>query len=119
MQEEEADNQDRHDASRRRVLWLLLFIDISKISDEGLTVATKRFRGKRFWHSQDLETREQFLAQPSHVFFRVRQLKTDHFRESEQVNANVTIANHLSIDSHLGKLSSGERLEEADFGCNV
>jgi hypothetical protein len=53
MQEEEADNQDRHDASRRRVLWLLLFIDISKISDEGLTVATKRFRGKRFWYSQD------------------------------------------------------------------
>jgi hypothetical protein len=49
----------------------------------------------------------------------VRQLKTDHFRESEQVNANVTIANHLSIGSHLGKLFSGERLEEADFGCNV
>jgi hypothetical protein len=82
-----------------------------KIFDEKPTVAAKHFRGKRFWHSQDLETREQFLAQPSHVFFRVRQLKTDHFRESEQVKANVTIANHLSIGSHLGKLSSSERLE--------
>jgi hypothetical protein len=92
---------------------------ISKISDEKLTVATKRFRDKQFWRSQNLEIREQFLTQPSHIFFRVRQLKTDHFRESEQVKANVTIANHLSIDSHLGKLSSGERLEEADFGCNV
>ena len=119
MQEEEVDNQDRHDALRRRVLWLLLFIDISKISDEWLTVATKRFRAKRFWYRQDLETWEQFLAQPSHVFFRVRQLKTDHFRESEQDKANVTIANHLSIDSHLGKLSSGGILEEADFGYNV
>jgi hypothetical protein len=90
-----------------------------KIFDEKPTVAAKYFRGKRFWHSQDLETREQFLAQPSHVFFRVRQLKTDHDREIEQVDANVTIANHFSIDSHLGKLLSGGRLEEADFGCNV
>ena len=66
-----------------------------------------------------LVPRTQFLAQPSHVLFRVRQLKTDHDREIEQVDANITIANHLSIDSHLGKLSSGGILEEADFGYNV